>query len=78
MINFGWFIIFDLSSKKFNQVVTGLQANYDAKKAPADDQKADKNKKKKWKKPGNKLHNSLYVKKCFDLFHKKQIILKQK
>lgn len=57
--------------------MTGLQANYDAKKAPADDQKADKNKKKKWKKPGTKLHNSLYVKKCFDLFHKKQIILKQ-
>ncbi|KAL4506963.1 hypothetical protein ABPG72_001384 [Tetrahymena utriculariae] len=33
--------------KKFNQVVTGLQANYEAKKAPADDQKGDKNKKKK-------------------------------
>lgn len=48
--NFGWFLLFWFIIKKFNQVVTGLQANYDAKKAPADDQKADKNKKKKWKK----------------------------
>lgn len=33
--------------KKFNQVVTGLQANYDAKRTPTDDKKDDKNKKKK-------------------------------